>query len=502
MTDPATGAYTVTLLDNVLHAGGPNDENAIDPTTSLTYTITDADNSSATGTLTITFDDDGPSVTIAAASTVKVALDETATSSGVATIDTGAIVKGNDPDVSGSGYISTATSVGALVTVNALFGADGAAASGSTVYALTVTNANSGLTLTDGSAISLQLVNGAVVGVVSGGTFNGQAAFAISINATTGAVTVEQYLSLDHPAEATAGNGFNSYDETLALANGSLGVTVTVKDGDNDTATSNTADVSSQITFDDDGPSVTIAAASTVKVALDETATSSGVATIDTGAIVKGNDPDVSGSGYISTATSVGALVTVNALFGADGAAASGSTVYALTVTNANSGLTLTDGSAISLQLVNGAVVGVVSGGTFNGQAAFAISINATTGAVTVEQYLSLDHPAEATAGNGFNSYDETLALANGSLGVTVTVKDGDNDTASSNTADVSSQITFDDDGPSVTIAAASTVKVALDETATSSGVATIDTGAIVKGNDPDVSGSGYISTATASERW
>ncbi|OWK21983.1 hypothetical protein AJ88_13650 [Mesorhizobium amorphae CCBAU 01583] len=95
-----------------------------------------------------------------------------------------------------------------------------------------------------------------VVGVVSGGTFNGQAAFAISINAATGAVTVEQYLSLDHPAEATAGNGFNSYDETLALASGSLGVTVAVKDGDNDTATSNTADVSNQITFDDDGPTV------------------------------------------------------------------------------------------------------------------------------------------------------------------------------------------------------------------------------------------------------
>ena len=60
VTNPATGAYTVTLLDNVLHAGGPNDENATDPTTSLTYTITDADGSSATGTLTITFDDDAP----------------------------------------------------------------------------------------------------------------------------------------------------------------------------------------------------------------------------------------------------------------------------------------------------------------------------------------------------------------------------------------------------------------------------------------------------------
>ncbi|WP_353018308.1 DUF5801 repeats-in-toxin domain-containing protein, partial [Mesorhizobium sp. M1374] len=107
-------------------------------------------------------------------------------------------------------------------------------------------------------------------------------------------------------------------------------------------------------------------------------------------------------------------------------------------------------GSAISLQLVGNTVVGIVSGGAFNGQAAFAISINATSGAVTVEQYLSLDHPTEATAGNGFNSYDETLALASGSLGVTVTIKDGDNDTAKSNTADVSSQITFDDDGPTV----------------------------------------------------
>src|SRR5207342_2902984 len=58
ITDPATGAYKVTLLDNVIHPGGPNNENLPDPTTGLTYTITDADGSSTTGTLTITFDDD------------------------------------------------------------------------------------------------------------------------------------------------------------------------------------------------------------------------------------------------------------------------------------------------------------------------------------------------------------------------------------------------------------------------------------------------------------
>ena len=36
VTDPATGAYTVTLVDNVLHAWRPNDENATDPVTALT----------------------------------------------------------------------------------------------------------------------------------------------------------------------------------------------------------------------------------------------------------------------------------------------------------------------------------------------------------------------------------------------------------------------------------------------------------------------------------
>ncbi|WP_354424375.1 DUF5801 repeats-in-toxin domain-containing protein, partial [Mesorhizobium abyssinicae] len=265
-----------------------------------------------------------------------------------------------------------------------------------------------------------------------------------------GTVTLTQYQQIDHLPESLNTSN-DTFHLDLAAGKVSLSATATVTDGDNDQATSTVStDLGGNIGFDDDVPSVTITAAPAIKAALDETATSSGVATINTGAIVKGDDPDVSGSGYISTATSVGALVTVNALFGADGAAASGSTAYALTVTNANSGLTLTDGSAISLQQVGSAVVGVVSGGTFNGQAAFAISINATTGAVTVEQYLSLDHPAEASAANSFNSYDETLALAAGSLGVKVTVTDGDNDQAISNTADVSNQITFDDDGPTL----------------------------------------------------
>ena len=57
ITNAATGAYTVTLLDNVLHATG-NDEN--DATAALQYSITDADGSTVNGTLTVSFDDDAP----------------------------------------------------------------------------------------------------------------------------------------------------------------------------------------------------------------------------------------------------------------------------------------------------------------------------------------------------------------------------------------------------------------------------------------------------------
>ena len=63
ITDPATGAYTVTLLDNVHACGRTERREPTDATTSLTYSITDADGSTAAGTLTVTFDDDAPTAT-------------------------------------------------------------------------------------------------------------------------------------------------------------------------------------------------------------------------------------------------------------------------------------------------------------------------------------------------------------------------------------------------------------------------------------------------------
>ncbi|WDZ81077.1 type I secretion C-terminal target domain-containing protein (plasmid) [Ensifer adhaerens] len=62
VTNAATGAYTVELKDNVLHTAGPNGEDNV--SVGLGYTVTDADNSVANGTLTVAFNDDVPLASI------------------------------------------------------------------------------------------------------------------------------------------------------------------------------------------------------------------------------------------------------------------------------------------------------------------------------------------------------------------------------------------------------------------------------------------------------
>ena len=257
-SDGIPDSFVVVQYAGMEHDDSPtNFDEGLASTITIDFVVEDGNGSTESATVTVDIQDDGPAVAIAADSGSVAALDETATSSTTATINTGSIVKGDDPDVGGSGAISTATTSGAVVTLTTeAFGADGAATSGSKVFALSVTNATSGLSVTDGSVINLSLVNGVIVGTVSGGAFDGLAAFAISINSTTGVVTVEQYLSLDHSNEATATNSFNSYDEAVALATGSVGVKVTLTDGDGDEVVSNTADISAQITFDDDGPTI------------------------------------------------------------------------------------------------------------------------------------------------------------------------------------------------------------------------------------------------------
>ena len=367
-----------------------------------------------------------------------------------------------------------------MTVTGGAFGADGA---GTTTSALSVTNAASGLTLTDGTAITLSLVDGRVIGTVGNDVANaglsGKVAFAIALDPLTGQVYVAQYLSL-HQDSAT-----NTPNDLLSLAAGSVGVTVTLTDGDGDQVTS-TADISTHINFLDDGPTAPTVTVSAATVGVDETPavqttggasdvagssaiTFNGAATTVAGLFSavanKGTDPDVPAAsldnGALSFASSgASSIVTVTGgAFGADGA---GTTTSALSVTNAASGLTLTDGTAITLSLVDGRVIGTVGADAANpsltGKVAFAIALDPLTGQVYVAQYLSL-HQDSLT-----NTPNDLLSLAAGSVGVTVTLTDGDGDQVTS-TADISTHINFLDDGPTAPTVTVSAATVGVDET-------------------------------------
>lgn len=424
--NPATGAVTLNLLDNVWHGDPGSHDDGVSlklgsGLLTLVQTVIDADGDSANASLDLgasgvfRFEDDGPSVS-AMTRSGSVTTDES-TQLGVTVTSAAALFSGG---------------VGAA-------GADG----GSTDVSLHIDVADSGLMTTVGSHAILLEADVADSDIVYGrfdsdgnGSLDGTA-FKLEIG-EDGKLSVTQYVAIKHPDSP------DNYDEPVDLA-GKLSAVVTTTDGDGDVA-SQSVSIGAGVVFKDDGPSVVITDNDGANIQLDETASDSTISLIVTTGFIKGNDPDVSGSGAISTSTSGTAIVNIGSeLYGVDGAALSGAKAYNLVVTNPNSGLKVTDGSAITLQsLGNGTVIGVVSGGAFNGQVAFAITIG-STGVVSVEQYLSLQHPTSP------NDYNETVSLFGNSLGVTVTVTDGDGDKATSNTVDISNKIVFHDDGPSLT---------------------------------------------------
>ena len=336
---------------------------------------------------------------------------------------------------------------------------------------------NSGVKTTDGHEIDLFLESGILVGRVVGGTDDGKAAFAVTVDPQTGEVYLAQYLSLQHPDQANSGNGFNSYDELITLTNNTVQLTVTLTDGDHDTLTT-AVNVGGQIKFEDDGPNgVFITSSGTV--IHDETAGANPAegtnasndvlgSSLDPAILAKfnsihdkGTDPDVTSldNSAIGFATNHIVFVGGVANFGSDGPAATNSNVLSLTIPadHTDSGLFTTDGHQIFLFNENGVIVGRYDGSDANGDvtndgtdpAAFAIAIS-PDGTVSVAQYVSLEHPNEANASNSFNSFDEPVQLASGTVRATIALTDGDGDKYIKS-VDVSNSIKFQDDGPHAT---------------------------------------------------
>ncbi|MDX8512054.1 DUF5801 repeats-in-toxin domain-containing protein, partial [Mesorhizobium captivum] len=496
VTDPASGAYTVTLLDNMLHAGGPNDENAIDPTTSLTYTITDADNSSTTGTLTITFDDDAPTASteapqnVAEGGTITGTLDFVAGADGatVTHIDGTLLVFGQDGysqqiDI-GDGFIKVKADGSYSFTADSSVAGTGAASATYTVtdgdgdtatagISFVVTDAN---TPTSGSAAATVDDDGLAGGNAAsttgdidantgdadgpasseasfsgtlGGSLGGDGAgtngfsFA-TLNGTSGTVGQENVTySWDSGTDTLTATGPRGVLFTVHVTDPATGAyTVTLLDNvlqaqgpnNENNATVNlgyvitdadgsTAPGTLTITFNDDAPTASAPGAS-ASLTVDET-------------VLGTNDTQAFASAFTSS-------------YGADGA---GTITYALGFNAGATGLVDTaTNQAVVLSLESGQVVGRAGAG---GPIVFTVSTDAS-GNVTLDQQRAVVHPTTNPNEPVSLSADNLVTLT-----ATITDKDGD---SSSATLNIGQNLTFLDDGPSISAPGAS-ASLTVDET-------------------------------------
>ena len=409
------GTYLYTLTSPV--DGATADDGALTETAadSFTYQVTDNNGNTSTGTININIVDDVPTAAIVITD-AAISVDESADGDDV-------------PGALGQASAMLVTSTGSD------YGADDEG--GTTAFSLTVTaGIDSGLNTTDGTDIYLYDNNGTIEGIVDGTT---DVAFDFIINSDTGKVTLTQYLSLEHD------NDTNDNDP-MYLAGSVISAQVTVTDGDGDVATSD-VDVSGLFTFYDDGPTAEIAPVSQASIVLDESlgvdATDGNAATDD---ITTSNvDPFAAAYGTPIGALSGVDLVNTTTATGEDNEDATTVVTLSIASDGTDSGLYTTGGDNLIFLYYDGDnVVGLEGNGIAadpNGDVAFALSID-IDGKVSVAQYLSLDHPTDGS------SYDEAVNLS-GLVDAVVTVTDGDGDVAT-DSVDIGSMISFEDDGPTL----------------------------------------------------
>ncbi|MCS3455633.1 T1SS-143 domain-containing protein, partial [Aeromonas sp. BIGb0405] len=432
--DPATGAVTLALLDNVWHGDTSNPDDSVSLTLNsgvltLVQTVTDADGDSAKASIdlgvngTFRFEDDGP------ASGLAVEFQRP----GFVVVDESL------PALGGAGSDGIASAVLSGVAVQSqfthAFGADGA---GNIGYSLALNGGNvaSGLYAVDPLAANgqgAQIVLNQVGNVITGSA-NGVNYFTLTIDPATGAVTL---ALLDNVWHGDTGSHDDSVSLTLTSGVLTLVQTVTDADGDNAKASVDLG-VNGTFRFEDDGPTAGLAgeAPSLGSVKVDESL------------------PALGGVGGDGIASATLAAVTVQAqfnhAFGADGA---GNIGYSLALNGGNvaSGLYAVDPLAANGQgaqiLLN--QVGNVITGSANGVSYFTLTIDPATGAVTL---ALLDNVWHGNTGSHDDSVSLTLTSGVLTLVQTVTDADGDNAKASVDLG-VNGTFRFEDDGPTAGLA-------------------------------------------------
>ncbi|MEH8141542.1 DUF5801 repeats-in-toxin domain-containing protein, partial [Aeromonas veronii] len=388
----------------------------------LVQTVTDADGDRASASVDLgatgvfRFEDDGP----------RAGLAEKAPALGATVDESLASLSG----VGGDGVASASLSAANVqAQFNPAFGADGA---GSIGYSLALTGSNvaSGLYAVDplvangqGAAIVLNQVGNVITGSVGAVSY-----FTLTINPTTGEVTLELLDNVWHGDTTSA-------DDSVALSvgKGVLTLVQTVTDADGDSASASVdLGANGVFRFEDDGPRAGLAEeAPRLGASVDESLASLG---------------GVGGDGVASATLSVADVQAQFApAFGADGAGRIGYSL-ALTGSNVASGLYAVDplvangqGAAIVLNQVGNVITGSVGAVSY-----FTLTINPTTGEVTLELLDNVWHGDTTSA-------DDSVALSvgKGVLTLVQTVTDADGDSASASVdLGANGVFRFEDDGP------------------------------------------------------
>ncbi len=445
--DPSTGEVAINQFRAVKHEDGSNDHDqegspeSIDPDlVGVQLSVTDGDGDTTVSGIIdlgghIQFEDDGPKISLSGGEG-SILLDETV--DGV-----------DDPNLPDGLLASRTTGLVGLLGVSADFGSDGAAAGGGFSFALAITNAATGLIDTKtGDPVTLtQLPGGDIIGVNTGG----DEVFRISINDATDEVTVTQSRAVKHP------NALN-HNDTVKLPDGSITLHTTATDGDGDTS-SGTIDLGGRITFRDDGPTAEITLKPGAQIVLDE---SVGADPSDPNAGDEANSLlDLNDIGY---ATILGSdLFTDNSSYGSDGPQGGVSAIsYEVGVPGPSQGdpsglVDTATGHTVFLHEDGGVVYGIVGPDYATALSnytslpssvtSFTISVNPSTGDVTVHQYRAVVHDNAGATPADHDESSSPAGLVGGKVLLQQNVTDGDGDVGHA-IIDLGSVIKFEDDGP------------------------------------------------------
>jgi T1SS-143 domain-containing protein len=468
VTDPTTGAYTLTLLDQLDHLpnfgggdGPPSDDvptfiqvdvqefRPVQGTAfednihlNLTYTVTDFDGDEVNGTVNFDIDDDVPTLT---GTTILRTVDEddidTAWSTGTSPNDgnaDGSITENSTGAAFISGSLTSLVSIGAdefpADNVKPIYGFTDNVVEQMTALGLyskqsTEPATNNGLPLYYTTTIDgdWAVLSGFEPDTPGPGD-TGNPVFELRVNQLTGDYEFRLFDELIHQLPADFPNGA---DENFVLRSGpngfisaiDFGSFITVTDFDDDQITL-AGRFQIQIRDDIPQPDVDTTGES---VTIDETPGNDGADDVSFGSLPgsaqtafglvanTGNDPDVGNVslGAIGFAHDPDPIVFNDPNGTENGAdAPPASVVFSLAIvggSGVDSGLDTTEGNSIFLFQEGNTIVGRVQGGPFAGQAAFAIHIN-QSGEVSVAQWLSLAHddrgdPDESND-NGNNAND------------------------------------------------------------------------------------------------